>query len=477
MPYPSPPKPLWAKALAVLVVALAADLMLFGTAPGSAFGLLLLLWCAVVVIAMPPTRRGFSRLLIGIAALFALVMAIDPGFLAWCLYWAALGSAVLLPRHRFDDAARWGCRLVVQALAAVPAPLRDLRSAMGRGGWRLSWSVMILPIVGGTLFLLLFGVANPVIGTMLDRIQPPDVDRLVGHGVMISVALIVAWASLRPRSLRRAPFPQWQAPRIALSSATLASSLAVFNLVFALQNGLDLAFLWSGAPLPAGVTLADYAHQGAYTLIVVALLAAAFVLLFLRPGGAPILRPLVLVWLAQTLLLVASSLLRLADYVAAYMLTGWRIAAFAWMVLVAVGIVLIAWRWIAGRSALWLVNANAMAALAVLALASTVDSGAIAAIWNVRHARTADQIDLAYLRRLGPSALLSLAALERRAGGPVLRGRARALRIAAQIRLESDQRDWRSWTILGAYRSAAIGAATAADRRWYARQAKNAEMR
>ena len=44
-------------------------------------------------------------------------------------------------------------------------------------------------------------------------------------------------------------------------------SLALFNAVFAV-NILDIAFLWSGEPLPAGVSLADHAHRGAYPLIV-----------------------------------------------------------------------------------------------------------------------------------------------------------------------------------------------------------------
>jgi hypothetical protein len=50
-------------------------------------------------------------------------------------------------------------------------------------------------------------------------------------------------------------------------------SLIAFNALFALQNGMDLAWLWGLMPLPAGITLADYAHRGAYPLIVTALLA------------------------------------------------------------------------------------------------------------------------------------------------------------------------------------------------------------
>ncbi len=111
----------------------------------------------------------------------------------------------------------------------------------------------------------------------------------------------------------------------------MIAALFLFNVLFAVENGLDLAFLWSGAPLPAGVTLADYAHRGAYLLVLTALLAGGFSLLLLREGSPtasrPLIRWLVGAWVAQNVLLSASSLLRTVDYVEAYSLTQLRLAA------------------------------------------------------------------------------------------------------------------------------------------------------
>ena len=68
--------------------------------------------------------------------------------------------------------------------------------------------------------------------------------------------------------------------------------------------------------------------------------AAAFVLIAMKPGGAAerskVIRTLVYLWVAQNVLLVASSILRLDLYVQTYLLTWWRIAAFIWMGLVAI---------------------------------------------------------------------------------------------------------------------------------------------
>ena len=78
----------------------------------------------------------------------------------------------------------------------------------------------------------------------------------------------------------------------------MSRSLILFNALFALQSGLDLVYLWGGASLPDGMSHAEYAHRGAYPLIVTALLAAGFVLIAMRPGGpaeqSRLIRPLVL---------------------------------------------------------------------------------------------------------------------------------------------------------------------------------------
>ena len=66
----------------------------------------------------------------------------------------------------------------------------------------------------------------------------------------------------------------------------MSRSLILFNALFALQTGLDLAYLWGGANLPDGMSHAEYAHRGAYPLIATALLAAGFVLIAMRPEWA-----------------------------------------------------------------------------------------------------------------------------------------------------------------------------------------------
>ena len=111
---------------------------------------------------------------------------------------------------------------------------------------------------------------------------------------------------------------------------------------------------------------------------------------------------------------------------------------------------LICWRMLAGKSAHWLINANAAAALIVLAVVSVVDLGAVVAGWNVRHAREVGSrgvaLDLGYLHTLGAPALVSLAELETTLDDAVLRDRVAAVRQDILLNVRRRQSEWRGWT-------------------------------
>jgi hypothetical protein len=198
----------------------------------------------------------------------------------------------------------------------------------------------------------------------------------------------------------------------------MSRSLILFNALFALQTGLDLVYLWGGANLPGGMSHAEYAHRGAYPLIATALLAAGFVLIAMRPGGpaehSRLIRPLVLVWTGQNVLLVISSILRLDLYVVAYSLTYLRLAAFIWMGLVAAGLLLMLIQIIMRKPNSWLVTANAATLALVLYGCCFINAPWVVASYNVEHCRevggTGPNLDLKYLASLGPQALPALEA-------------------------------------------------------------------
>jgi hypothetical protein len=422
-----------AKAVAAAALVVLADRLFWvERGAGSTLGFFALAWTFFTLALTPSAWHDRRSWIVGAGALLLAIPLLDaPGLLAAMLFWTCLSMAVLLPRiPGFDHAGRWALRLMLHAVTSLVGPWQDLfrlRRPLGRNvSKQRILPLLPLPLLGGATFLALFASANPVIGDALSSFGAPRFDDAAITRLLFWMMIAtLAWASLRPRRVQLpAIAPSTGAPMTlpGVSTGSVLLALVTFNGLFALQNGLDLAFLWSGAALPEGVSLADYAHRGAYPLIATALLAGLFVLVALRPGSAtaavPAIRRLVVLWIAQNVFLVASSILRTLDYIEVYSLTGLRIAALIWMALVALGLVLIVWRMLRARSAAWLINANVAAALVVLGGCTMVDLGSVAAAWNVRHAREVGgkgaALDLCYLGELGPSALTSLVALELR---------------------------------------------------------------
>jgi hypothetical protein len=246
--------------------------------------------------------------------------------------------------------------------------------------------------------------------------------------------------------------------QIIFGRAAILRALVLFNLLFAAQTILDGAYLWGGVQLPDGLTYASYAHRGAYPLIVTALLAAAFVLVTMRPGcetsGDRLIRALVYLWTAQNIVLVISSILRLDLYVSIYSLTYWRVAAFIWMGLVAVGLVLIMARIALGKSNEWLSVANLLTLSATLYACCFINFAAMIATYNLAHSLEMNggeyKLDIGYLLSLGPASLPALNDLIRKVGEP------NALpvdlcwrRYSLASEHKGRMKKWRAWTFRG----------------------------
>lgn len=338
----------------------------------------------------------------------------------------------------------------------------------------LGWAV---PLLLCAVFAALFVAANPLLESWLNRI---DIDAVLdqlfsGRSLFWAVILCLVWPLVRMRSLRRRKRNALKPPAIAtgadpldlLSDLAIKRSLILFNGLFAIQTSMDLAYLWGGATLPGGLTHAGYAHRGAYPLVVTALLAAAFVLVAMRPSGAgtrsPLVKVLVLAWVGQNILLMLSALLRLKLYVDAYSLTELRMAAFVWMLLVAAGLVLILVQILSQRPVGWLVSANVAMLTLTLYAYSFVDTAVVIANYNIRHSYemrgTGERIDTTYLRALGPGVI---PAIDRYAPRIVAAGHispysswARPQETIATYRNwlvlqhQDDQTGWRAWTFRG----------------------------
>jgi hypothetical protein len=462
------------KAAAVLLLVVAADILFFTQRLPAPLGLFAMLWALLFAVTVPALRGSRAAIIAITAALFyGFILFDDPNPVAALLFLAAIGLAALLPRVKsFGNTLAWFPRLALHGVSSPFAPIADFlrlqRAGRRRRRFRRTSAIALLaiPIGGSILFLSLFSAANPMIAQALQFIQLPDFGFDLFLRMLLWAGIIVlTWSTFRPRAFVARVFSAMAQPEVPLPNmptATLKLSLIAFNAVFAIQNLLDIVFLWSGARLPEGMTLAQYAHRGAYPLILTALLAALFVLIAFRQGSEtaerPLVRRLVMLWIAQNLLLVASSILRTLDYIDVFTLTQLRIAALAWMLLVAIGLGLIWWRIVQNKSSRWLINANAASAALMLSLLCAVDTGAVAAGWNVTHAREVGgrgaPLDLCYLRKLGSSAMVPLAELEARTSDPELQERVSFVRRVNMEDLQNSQLHNADWSWRGARRLA-----------------------
>jgi Domain of unknown function (DUF4173) len=456
----------WRKVGIGAVLLILSDILLFDSGGGTVLGVFMAAFALLSAAAhRAGWHKGWSLAAFALAIILAAAMAWDPSFLALVLFAGMVSLAVLLPTIKgAGDGWYWFKRLAFHGVVSPFNPLIDLNrfaKARRRKGERLSITriipVLVLPLIGSGLFLGLFAMANPIISDFLGQIQigsidENDVARLFFWGIMA----IIIWSTLRPwrAKVQFRQLSDSTPTRIAgVSVASVTLSLVMFNLLFGLQNGLDLVYLWGGQ-LPENFTLAEYAHRGAYPLVATALLAGLFIIVTTHPKSAlaadKVIRGLVILWIAQNLLLLASTVERTLLYIDSYSLTRLRIAALLWMGLVGFGLVLVTWRMLRGRSLAWLVNGNVLAAFAVLATCTFADLGATAAHWNVRHAEEVGgkgvNLDLCYLNQLDGSAIGALASLEQRQDlAPMFRQRVVLVRGQVQRRLEAQQMDRKSW--------------------------------
>jgi hypothetical protein len=448
----------------VLALAALADVLFYDARIGLSLAIFAIAVAGGSGIANHATLDRQRVLIGGIVVLLGLVPVIeDVNTVSVLLVVMALALALLLATNPettgLADAARALRNFVLFG------PLRfflDVLGIFSLSSFTRGVAAWFLPAVLSIIFIALFAAANPLIEQWVTLLNPKLIFEYVSIGRILfwTMMLALVWPFIhvrwRKRRARAVAETVELEPGVAaraefLGAPTILRSLILFNLLFAGQSALDALYLWGHVALPAGVTYAAYAHRGAYPLIVTALLAAAFVLVAMRPGGpaekSPPIRLLVYIWVGQNVLLVASSILRLDIYVAIYLLTYWRIAAFIWMGLVALGLILIVARIVLDRSNEWLVGANLIALTTVLYLVSLVNFDAIIADYNVAHSREVSgkgvALDVNYLSQLGPQALPAIEkVMQLRPSETCLVGRRDGL-----VELQrKDMASWRTWS-------------------------------
>jgi Domain of unknown function (DUF4173) len=446
--------------IALLALILAADVLFWRQVPG----LSLAIFAVLVVIALSLTvgflPKGRDRI-IWTALLIAALLPVIERAQALSLLFATAG--LLAWTVRVSAARRLALQTLMAGMARLAALLPWLGIADGiratRGLARGSADAAVftglvrawaLPLTVGSVFVIAFTFANPVIdswATYLFGLRwdiGPVLRRLMFWAAVAAVLWPLLSSGENTCVLRRSATSGDVTTRARIvlpgvNPASIANSLILFNLIFAVQTALDLTYLWGGAHLPAGTTHAEYSHRGAYPLVATALMAGAFALIS-RPyaDDRPRLRVLLALWIVQNVALVISSLYRLDLYVDAYGLTYLRLRAGIWMALVAIGLGLVGVQLFRGKSNLWLLSVNAALLSATLYVCAFVNFAEVIARHNLDHAMRDATFppDYEYICDLGPYAAPAIAEHLRRTGFAI---------CSPDVTAGPVTRNWRDW--------------------------------
>jgi hypothetical protein len=423
----TPVHPLMLPLAAAATCAALADWLFFGWQIGISLALFFAV-IGVVAVAVNGVRAQRRVQIVMTSVFVAGLSALIEEVSTLSAILSALSTASFVIVMTTEEASSWQRQLLQAALVPLRGPFQLLGDIIGAlrhmKAWTPQWLgslvAWIVPLVIFAIFLTLFSQANPLIEQQLLRIDLRTLlDVLISWRAAFWLAVLCAiWPLMHRRARRKAislpsqtdsDSAEPQDMDYLFGAAAMLRSLILFNLLFALQSALDLAYLWGGAALPGGMSHAEYAHRGAYPLIVTALLAAGFALVAMRPNGpaetSRWIRPLVLAWIGQNILLVISSIFRLDLYIAAFSLTYLRLAAFIWMALVAIGLVLILVQIELGKPNSWLLSANAISLALVLYGCCFLNAPWLVAHYNVEHSLEVSgngpSLDLDYLVSLG----------------------------------------------------------------------------
>ena len=384
-----------------LLVALIAlgDVLVWQAAPGLSLAVFAFaVFVAGLALAWP---RLAPRVRLGVASgivlcLLPLVELVQPLSVLIALSGLSVAAAVTAG-VRSSDVLRAALRL--WWVAPAQSARDTAHAARGVGGIRMAqWDLRALvmgwalPAAATLVFAALLAGANPVLDRVLSDFaqwEPPQPNMWrLWFWVFLAATVwpVLVTYRMRERLQYRKPQRATVLRPGLINAVSVARSLVAFNALFAVQTGMDVLYLYGDVALPDGISPAAYAHRGAYPLLATALLAGVFAVVA-RPhlNGRPVLRALMMLWLAQTLALVFASVWRLDLYVEAFGLTPLRVAAYIWMAVVAVGLGITAQQVWQDRPAAWMMLRSGLLGLAVLYVSAFVNFDGFVARYNLTH--------------------------------------------------------------------------------------------
>jgi hypothetical protein len=389
--------------LAVVALAFLADILLYTTLGGTGAGIVLLaaLACITCLLGRPRDKGEIS---------LAVFIALCSVMMIWRHWWLleVMGwtSVFILAAKRKNPGRRIPEALLATTGALLAAPLQVIsHTAAILGCFRkrdkentehrkFPIKIVLIPLGVCVLFLIIFGNANPVVARLVLDAMTRISEFFDNIFAYISIQRFVIWMLwLTLFSGLVAPLVKHMLSDYLLSMyegldkdarpqsdkatyQTALVTLVTVNLLFLAYNALDSVYLYFKASLPDGIGWTEYTHAGCGWLtlgLLVSTIITGFIFkdsLNFCPGSKR-LKILSHIWTAQNVLLAVGSMRRLQMYIDYSGLTHLRIVGIYGSLLVAAGLVVMARKVHANRSAIWMLRSYTLAfytSVAILAL-------------------------------------------------------------------------------------------------------------
>ncbi|MGJ8609858.1 MAG: DUF4153 domain-containing protein [Octadecabacter sp.] len=405
----------------VAALILLADFLFWGYRPGVSIGVF-----ALAVFAVAALRRTAKTsvvkpaILMGVATLPVLEHVQT---LSVCILVLGGLCALAWLRAPRDGGVGWILAAALKLTAGLPLCglnacidfVRMVRALLGSNAeserlcTKAIWYKWSVPVGGSLVLGALLMSANPVLEQVALRAFRFDLD------LLDTVPRIMFWGGMglliwpllnppRPQSALSVSLPNLN-QRFGFNGGSVLRALVVYNCLLGVQSILDLSILFGNVALPDGMSYATYAHRGAYPLMVTAVLAGLFSIAarpYLNEHKA--LKPLLVLWIGQNIVLSFSAAMRLDLYISEYGLTYLRIYAFIWIGLVGVGLVIVMWHVLRERSSLLLVGRLVGLGCGTLYVCAYINFAGVIAGSTIAHATDAADVDWSYLCGLGSTA-------------------------------------------------------------------------
>ena len=289
-------------------------------------------------------------------------------------------------------------------------------------GYKLIATLVVLVL--GILFFVMYRASNPLFAENTKWINFDFIS--IGWIFFTLGGLLLVYALLYHKTIK--PIERWENNLSQHNALFVENDLnkkqaeteryaglllfVLLNLMLVILNIGDIQTLYFKGGLPKNVSHSDFVHSGVGLIILSIIIATSLIMFLFRKEFASVkqnklLSAFVYLWIFQNILMLSSTAFRNQIYIHDFNFTYKRVGVYVWLILAAIGLLIMFWKIYQKHSNWYLVRTNVAVWFTVLVLSSTVNWDILITRYNIQNKPLA-QVDFYYLFSLSDANLPEL---------------------------------------------------------------------